>query len=122
MKNSLHIICTSVLLAACQNTDNGVRISTEKTTPTPQPVVVVAKARSEPIFYNGKTYRLNFAPAEKGVFDMAVGGMSAKQKADAVAVATSSLRYFACPEGKTGKLVNTPAYMSGSWKMRAQCG
>ena len=119
MKQEIFMICAAVSLAACQGDPKGVRISTEKTTPTQS--LAVAKARSEPIFYNGKTYRLNFAPAESGAYDMAVGGMSEKQKADAVAVATSSLRYFACAEGKTGKLLNTPAYTSGDWKMRAHC-
>jgi hypothetical protein len=105
-------------LAACQSTDNGVRISAEKAAPA----AVVAKARSEPIFYNGKTYQLDFSPVGGGTFAMAVGGMSAKQEKDAVAVATSSLRYFACPEGKSGKLSSKPAYANGNWKMQARCG
>ena len=111
------ILCLALPLAACNNEANGVRISAEKTALAP----VVARPRSEPIFYNGKTYQLDFAPTGAGVFAMAVGGMSAKQEKDAVAVATSSLRYFACPEGKTGKLTNKPAYAGGAWKMQARC-
>jgi hypothetical protein len=106
-------------LAACNNEASGVRISAEKKA---APAPMVLKPRSEPIFYNGKTYKLDFAPGEGGAFDMAVGGMTAKQEKDAVAVATSSLRYFACPDGKTGKLTNKPAYASGAWKMQARCG
>lgn len=111
------VLCT-LPLAACNNEASGVRISTEKAAAAP----VVTKARTEPIFYNGKTYELRFAPGAGGAFDMAVGGMSAKQEKDAVAVATSSLRYFACPDGKTGQLTTKPAYAAGAWKMQARCG
>ena len=62
--------------------------------------------RSEPIFYNGKTYRLDFSPRGSGVYDMAVSGMSSGQQKDAMAVATSSLGYFACPDGQKGRLQN----------------
>ena len=106
-------------LAACNNEANGVRISTDKKA---APAPVVMKPRSEPIFYNGKIYHLDFAPGAGGAFDMAVAGMTAKQEKDAVAVATSSLRYFACPDGKTGKLTSKPAYDAGAWKLQARCG
>ncbi len=113
------ILCLALPLAACNNEANGVRISAEKAAP---PAPVIAKPRSEPIFYNGKTYQLDFAPQAGGGFAMAVAGMSARQEKDAVAVATSSLRYFACPDGKTGKLTNKPAYAGSTWKMQARCG
>lgn len=114
------ILGLALPLAACNNEANGVRISTDAKAAAPNAVVL--KPRSEPIFYNGKTYQLDFAPGSSGSFDMAVGGMNAKQEKDAVAVATSSLRYFACPDGKTGKLTSKPAYAGGAWKMQARCG
>jgi len=107
--------CCAAFLAGCKQSST-VRITGEA------PPAPVAAPRSEPIFYNGKTYHLDFAPGTGGAFDMAVGGMNAKQEKDAVAVATSSLRYFACPEGKTGKLTNKPAYDGGAWKLQARCG
>ncbi len=116
------MICVALLslaLMGCSQTDNGVRVSTEKPVP---PVAPAQKARIEPIFYNGKTYQLRMVPAGGGVYDMAVAGMSAGQQKDAVAVATSSLRYFACPDGKTGKLTNQPRYTEASWRMSARCG
>ena len=79
-------------------------------------------ARSEPVFYNGKTYRLDFGPRGGGVYDMTVSGMTAKQQKDAEAVATSSLGYFACPEGQRGKLQNKPSFASAKWRMQAKCG
>jgi hypothetical protein len=107
-------------LVACTQKDPGVRVSSQK--PVAKTAAAKAVARSEPVFYNGKTYRMNLTPQAGGVFDLAVGGMSAGQQKDAVAVATSSLRYFACPDGKTGKLTNTPSYAGGSWNMSARCG
>ncbi len=101
--------------------DNGVRVSSQK----PETKAVVAPkavARSEPVFYNGKTYQMKMTPQAGGVFDMTVNGMNSGQQKDAVAVATSSLRYFGCPEGKTGKLTNAPSFEEGSWKMAARCG
>ena len=52
------LICLSLALAlaACK-TDSTVRITNEK------PVAAVPQSRSEPIFYNGKTYQLDFRPA-----------------------------------------------------------
>ena len=114
------IACAGLALAACKTTDNRVSINTEKKA-APSPAPVVLRPRSEPIFYNGKMYHLDFAPGAEGLFDMAVSGMSAKQEKDAVAVATSSLRYFACPDGKTGKLTAKPTYSADRWKMQARC-
>ena len=109
------LFCT-LLLAACQG--DGVSIKAEKQTAS---AAVIDRPRSEPIFYNGKTYQLDFAPAGKGTFNMAVAGMGPKQEKDAVQLATSSLRYYACPDGKTGKLLNQPSYAGGTWRMAAHC-
>jgi hypothetical protein len=103
-------------LAACADSPSNVRITNDK--PAPPPVA----SRSEPIFYNGKTYRLDFSPAGGGLYNMAVSGMGPKQQKDAVAVATSSLAYFACPDGQRGKLKTNPAYTDSKWRMQARCG
>jgi hypothetical protein len=102
------------LLAACENKST-VRITDNR-------AAVETETRSEPIFYNGKTYQLDFSFIKgSGAFEMAVSGMTAKQKKDAVAVATSSLGYFACPEGQKGKLQGEPSYVDSRWRMRATC-
>lgn len=105
----------AVALSGCAD-DPAVRITHDK------PAAAPVAARSEPIFYNGKTYRLEFSPASGGVYDMAVSGMGPKQQKDAVAVATSSLAYFACPDGQRGKLQGAPAYAETKWRMQAKCG
>jgi hypothetical protein len=107
-----------VLLAACSRPESSVRVTAEK----PVPAAPVLAARTEPIFYNGKTYQFKLSPLAGGNYGLAVNGMSAGQQKDAVAVATSSLRYFACPDGKTGKLTSQPRYTGSTWAMSARCG
>ena len=118
MKQSLNylmlIAAAAALLAGCK-TGSTVRISSE----APQPV---ATPRSEPIFYNGKTYQLDFGPSGAGTYDMAVSGMGPKQRKDAVNVATSSLSYYACPDGHRGRLLGEAAYADAKWRMQAKCG
>lgn len=111
----LILLAATLALTACSQSD--VRVTREK--PAPQ---VVMTPRSEPIFYNGKTYRLDFAPKGPNLFEMTVSGMGPSQQKDAVAVATSSLGYFACPDGQKGRLQASPAYTSGKWRMQAKCG
>lgn len=53
---------------------------------------------------------------------MAASGMTPKQQKDAVAVATSALGYFACPDGQRGRVHGNPAYTDARWRMQAKCG
>ena len=116
MKRIVLLAAAAAVLAGCK-TGSNVRITNDK------PAPVQTASRSEPIFYNGKTYRLDFGPsANAGIYDMSVSGMSPKQKKDAVAVATSSLGYFACPDGQKGRLQDEPAYTGAKWRMQAKCG
>lgn len=107
--------CCAALLAGCKQSST-VRVTADA------PPAPVAASRSEPIFYNGKTYHLDFAPGGGGIYNMAVSGMGPKQQKDAVNVATSSLSYFACPDGHRGKLSSEPAYADAKWRMQAKCG
>ena len=114
---SVILLVAAGLVASCSN-DPGVRITSGK----PKQAAPGPSSRSEPVFYNGKTYRLDFSPKSGGVYDMSVSGMTAKQQKDAEAVATSSLGYFACPDGQRGQLQNKPAYANAKWRMQARCG
>jgi lipopolysaccharide export system protein LptC len=116
MKQKLTVIMTAIVLAGC--TSNTPKVRVENTKPAPAPEVI---ARTEPIFYNGKTYTLKFAPAGQGAYDISVLGMSVKQQKDAVAVGTSAIRYFACPDEKTGKLTEQARYVGDAWRMQARC-
>jgi hypothetical protein len=98
-----------------------VRVTQEQQKLAPAKPAPVASGRTEPIFYNGKTYTLKFAQAKGGDFSMAVLGMSGGQKKDAIAVATSSLRYFKCKDGQNGVLTSGPTYSSDAWNMTVKC-
>jgi type IV pilus biogenesis protein CpaD/CtpE len=109
------VICALALLAGCT--------TGSKVTFNQGPASVQTASRSEPIFYNGKTYQLDYNFIEgQGAFDMKVSGLSPKQQQDAVNIATSGLSYFACPDGQRGKLIGMPIYVSKKWTAYAKCG
>ena len=108
------IVCAAALLSSCagKSTVNVTHGSAQ----------VQTKPRSEPIFYNGKTYKLDYSYVESArVFDMRVSGMGPKQQKDAVALATSSLRYFACTDGQSSQMTGKPNYADGVWRLQARC-
>lgn len=114
MKKIALVICALVLLGACTSS----KVNINRGTATVQ-----TKSRSEPIFYNGKTYQLDYTYSEaQGTFDMKVSGLSPKQQQDATNIAISSLGYFACPDGQRGKIRGMPIYVDGKWSLLAKCG
>ena len=118
MKNLSVLMLAAIAVTACAEKS--------KVDVTSNPTVQT-KSRSEPIFYNGKNYRLQYDYNDgSNAFDMKVSGKSAKmgsgQQKDAVAIATSSLRYFACPDGQSGHLTGEPKFADGTWAMQARCG
>ena len=91
------------------------------------PRTVQTQSRSEPIFYNGKHYALNYTYDDsRKIFDMRVAGTTAAMKPDsqkdAINIASSSLGYFACPDGQRGRLVGSPQFSGGVWVLQARCG
>jgi hypothetical protein len=115
MKKIVLVICGLALLAGCA--------SKSKVNINRAPATVQTKSRSEPIFYNGKTYQLDYTYSEgQGTFDMKVSGLGPKQQQDAVNIAISSLGYFACPDGQRGKIRGMPIYVEGKWSLLAKCG
>lgn len=115
MKKIAQVICCFALLAGCTT---GSQVTINK-----GPTTVQTLSRSEPIFYNGKTYHLDYNYIEgKGAFDMKVSGLGPKQQQDAVNIATSALSYFACPDGQRGKLMGMPVYVGKKWTAYAKCG
>ena len=108
-----------LVLAGCSQSTSGIRVTQNASQALP--TVVEATPKSEPVFYNGKVYQINFAPDPAGGYAMAVSGMSVAQQKDAVAVSTSSLRQFACKEKQSGKLLTQPIYSDNTWRMTAHC-
>jgi hypothetical protein len=117
MKNLIVMVLSGVLLAAC-TTGPKVEITRGKSV-----AKVQTKSRSEPIFYNGKNYQLDYSYNEaQSAFDMKVAGLGPKQQKDATNIATSALAYYACPDGLRGKLTGVPAYADSKWGLQAKCG
>jgi hypothetical protein len=119
MLKTLVVALAAMIVAGCAESS--------KVAVTDRQQTVQTKSRSEPIFYNGKHYRLRYDYVDgANAFDMKVSGetaaMTDKQGKDAEAIAVSSLRYFACPDGQTGKLIDRPRYADGVWSMQARCG
>jgi hypothetical protein len=117
---ALCVLGLAVLLAACSKKGN-VDINSGG------PRAVQTQSRSEPIFYNDKHYALNYTYNEAmKVFDMKISGTTAAMKPnsqkDAVNIASSSLGYFACPEGQRGHLIGAPKFDDGVWALQARCG
>ena len=60
------------------------------------------------------------------MFDMKVAGtsiaMNAKDKNTATAIAVSALRYFACPDRLSSRLIGEPQFSSAVWSLQARCG
>ena len=115
MKKLILIGSGLALLAACTTKS---KIEITHVAPSVQ-----TKSRSEPIFYNGKNYQLDYSFNEsQRVFDMNVSGLGPKQQKDATNIATSSLAYYACPDGQRGRLIGAPTYIGGKWALQAKCG
>ena len=113
MKNIALVICALALLGACTSS----KVSFNKTSQTVQ-----TTSRSEPIYYNGKTYQLDYVYIEgKGAFDMKVSGLGPKQQQDAMNITTSALGYFACPDGLRGRVMGLPIYVERKWTIYAKC-
>lgn len=92
----------------------------------PPPAKAVTKSRSEPVFYNGHNYLLKYDfDAARGLFDVKVSGTSRPlgggDRTAATDIVTGSLRYFACPDGQTGRISGDPAFSAGIWWMQARC-
>ncbi len=117
MMNRIAIICiTAGALTACSQKPKDVRITDASAVSKVQ-----STSRSEPIFYNGKTYQFDLTPNGNGEFALKVSPMSAAQQKDAVQLATSSLGYYACIDARAGKLVSGPTFAGKTWKMTAMC-
>jgi hypothetical protein len=116
----LAALVLAVLLAACSKSGN-IDINSGGSRS------VQTQSRSEPIFYNGKHYALNYTYNDAAkAFDMKVSGTATAMKPDsqndAINIASSSLGYFACPDGQRGRLVGSPKFNGGVWALQARCG
>jgi hypothetical protein len=115
MKNAIVPIALAALLAACA-AKSKVDITRGGD------AAIQTNSRSEPIFYNGKTYQLDYVFNQgQNLFDMKVSGLGPKNRQDAVNIATSALGYYSCPSGRRGALQGEPTFSGGKWDLKAKC-
>lgn len=115
MQKAIVLIVLITAIAACAS-----KPKVEVTRSEPQ---IQTNSRSEPIFYNGKTYQLDYEFNQgQNLFDMKVSGLGPSNKQDAINIATSALSYYSCPDSKRGRLKGSPAYNGGKWSLKASCG
>jgi hypothetical protein len=111
------LICGSLLaLAACTENQTTARITHD-----PVVAMVKAKPRSEPVFYNGKNYIFDFAPAQGGGYALAVNGLTAKQQKDAMNIANSAFHYYNCKDSQKAVPLTKPSYVNNQWVLTAHC-
>ena len=116
MKMNHSIILCTLLLTGCSQEPAGIRVvSGADTAP------VVTKAKTEPIFYNGKTYQVSVAPAPEGAATIQITGMGPAQTKDASGLATSALHHFACKDSQKAILNAAPVFADGAWQATGRC-
>jgi hypothetical protein len=114
------LMLSCLIVAACSQGQNTVRI-TENVPPPAQAPKKAAVSKSEPVFYNGKTYRVDLSPATAGTYVVAIAGMSAGQEKDAAALSKSAFHHFTCKDSQTTKFITKPIYDGKQWSLTATC-
>jgi len=117
MKLNQPMALLALTLAACTNGAQGVRL-THDVPPTTTPALA---AKVEPVFYNGKTYKVSITPNDDGTIAMRIAGMGAGQDKDATALATSTLHHFACKDSQKAVLAAPPAFDGTGWFAAGHC-
>jgi len=117
MKMNHFAAFSCLLLAACSQDPSGIRLIQEKQAEAN----TALKAKTEPVFYNGKTYQVSLAPEADGFTSVKISGMSTKQEKDASSLATSALYHFACKDSQKAVLQNAPVFVDGEWKTLGHC-
>lgn len=116
MKSNFGVILCVVILSACSQDAAGVLVVNEQ----PAAVASITKAKSEQVFYNGKTYGVDLNPAADGNTSLTISGMNGTQAKDAAGLATSSFHHFACRDTQKA-VVATPIFDGALWRASAHC-
>lgn len=107
-----------IALSACSQSPN-VRITQDQPVVKPPSPI---KSRSEPVFYNGKTYQVAIAPDSSGLAKVTISGMSDKQAKDASGLGSSAFQHFSCRESQKAHIKSPPIYANGQWNLMTRCG
>jgi hypothetical protein len=119
--NRILIMAALVALTACTKTPSQVRITQDEPEPKKAQDRIVATSKSEPVFYNGKTYKVDMGPLSAGTYAIAISGMSAKQGKDAEGLTSSAFHHFTCKDSQNTNFLTKPAYDGVQWNSTAKC-
>ena len=115
MKKNLCVVLFSLGLFGCSQEPAGIRVVAEKPNVSSGPT-----AKTEPVFYNGKTYQVSLAPVADGATRVSISGMSATQSRDADGLAKSSFHHFACKDTQKAVIIQ-PRFINALWVTTAHC-
>ncbi len=85
---------------------------------------------SEPIFYNGKNYKMDFRfQAARNAYDVKTSGKGGRPLGSKPGdqkivsnVVSSAIRHFACARGQKATIIpGTAKSVNGAWRMQARC-
>ena len=85
---------------------------------------------TEPVFYNGKHYKVSFAfAAARNAYDVTVAGKGGRKLGGGSGdrnvveqVGSSAVRHFACANRQKGRVVpGSASHGAGKWTMQARC-
>ena len=120
MNRNLCLIVSAAILSACASSPSAVRITRDE--PVSAQPKAAPQAKTEMVFYNGKTYNVGFTPMSGGTYLVTVAGMSAAQAKDANGLSTSAFHHFTCKDSQKTKLLAKPSFANGRWSLTARCG
>ncbi len=110
-----------LVLAACQ-TQNNVRVVSSPYSS--------GKTHTEPVVYNGKPYNVGFTyRASRDAYDITVSGKNGRALGGSEGdrkiveqIGSSTVRHYACPSSKKGRIVPGSSRHTGNkWQMQAKC-
>ena len=116
--NHLALLISALALAACAQDAGGVRVT--NAVPAPDPVAA-PPSKVEPIFYNGKTYKVAMSTNPDGTVAMRIPGMGKDQQKDATGLATSALHHYNCKDSQKIELAAQPAFDGTGWFAAGRC-
>lgn len=114
------LLAAALALAACSHDAAGVRFTHDA--PAAAEATPAVAAKVEPVFYNGKTYKVSITPNGDGSVALKIPGMAANQEKDASALASNVLHHFACKDSEKAVLSAPPAYDGTGWFAAGRCG
>lgn len=113
-----YLILAALLLTACSHDAAGIRIAHDG--PAPAPATAIP-ARTEPVFFNGKTYSMGLNPDGQGGYGISVAGMTANQAKEAAELTKTAFHHFTCKDSQVAKLNSPPTFDGSRWNSHGHC-